>query len=111
MRLENQGWKRSNENVFGIDYKGRVLWQIAERAHAFTESHYVNIYRRNELVEAYNWDGTILCLDPKTGEVLSESLDLFPVQASNPASASLFRSKMRTCKPPYFMTLDLLRSI
>ena len=74
VRLENQGWKRSNENVFGLDYKGRVIWKIETRVHAFPESHYINLYRRNELVDAYNWDGTILSLAPKTGEIMMESL-------------------------------------
>jgi hypothetical protein len=74
VRLENQGWKRTNENVLAIDYNGRLLWRIKARVHAFAESHYVNIYRRNENVDIYNWDGTILTIFPKTGEIMSESM-------------------------------------
>ena len=74
VRLENQGWKRTNENVLALDYGGRILWRIAPRQHAFGDSHYVNIYRKNEMVDVYNWDGTILTLHPKTGELISEGM-------------------------------------
>jgi hypothetical protein len=50
------------------------------RVHAFAESHYVNIYRKNDLVEAYNWDGTILSLDPRTGEAMSEAMVYSPTK-------------------------------
>ena len=73
VRLENQGWKRTNENVLAIDYKGRLVWRIKPRMYAFAESHYVNIYNRNDTVEAYNWDGTILSLNLKTGDVVGEA--------------------------------------
>jgi hypothetical protein len=73
VRLENQGWKRTNENIFAINYKGLLVWQIKERMHAFADSHYVNIYRKNDMVEAYNWDGTIVSLNPKTGFAMGES--------------------------------------
>src|SRR5258708_7056054 len=73
VRLENQGWKRCNENIYGLDLKAQVLWQIEERVHSFAESHYVNIYRKIDMVDAYNWDGTILTLYPKTGEVMSQA--------------------------------------
>src|SRR5690349_20602465 len=71
VRLENQGWKRTNENVVALDYKGRLLWRIAPRQHAFSESHYVSIFRKHENVDVYNWDGTILTLEPKAGELLA----------------------------------------
>lgn len=78
VRLENQGWKRVNENVCAVDYKGRLLWRIAQRAHAFGESPYVGIYPHNNYVDVYNWDGTILTLDPKTGELMGESMVQVP---------------------------------
>jgi len=74
VRLENQGWKRTNENVVAVDYKGKILWRIPKRIHGSSESHYVNIYRRSDTIDAYNWDGSILTLDPKNGEILAESM-------------------------------------
>lgn len=84
VRLENQGWKRINENVCAVDYQGRLLWRIPKRIHAYGDSPYVNLYRRNEMVDVYNWDGTILTFHPKTGELMSESM----VQVSTRHTAS-----------------------
>jgi hypothetical protein len=72
IRLENQGLKRSNENVIAIDYNGRFRWRIPLRPHNFSESPYVNIYRRSDFLDAYNWDGRVLTLDPRTGTTESE---------------------------------------
>jgi len=80
IRLENQGWKRTNENVLALDYNGQVLWRIRPRQHAFGDSHYVNLYRKNEWVDAYNWDGTILTLDPHSGELMAETMVSSPTK-------------------------------
>ena len=78
VRLENQGWKRVNENVYAVDYQGRLLWRIPERPLAYGDSPYVSIYRHNAYVDVYNWDGTILTFEPKTGELMAESMVQMP---------------------------------
>ena len=62
----------TNENVFSFDYKGHLLWQIPVRSHMNAQSPYVSISQKNNHVEAHNWDGNVMTLDPKTGTVLSE---------------------------------------
>lgn len=74
VRLENHGWKRTNENIFGVDLGGRVIWQIKPRFYAYGDSPYTNIHRNGEYVDCYNWDGTIASLDPRTGQLMREGM-------------------------------------
>ena len=62
-----------NENIYGIDAEGHILWQIAPRPHVGDDSPYVQLEWAGKHVEAFNWDGLQLTLDPKTGAVISET--------------------------------------
>jgi outer membrane protein assembly factor BamB len=62
-----------NENVYGLDYEGRMLWQVPVRKHVYTDSPYTKITRSGDAVVLSNWDGLELTLDPETGRVLGES--------------------------------------
>src|SRR5271154_3789691 len=67
VRIAAESGRRSNENVYAVDYRGNVIWQIPWRSHLCEFSPYVAIYRNNNHVDAYNWDGHDLTLDSRTG--------------------------------------------
>jgi len=60
-----------NENVFGVSGSGCVIWTIEKRKHVYTDSPYTSIIENNGKVEAFNWDGDYLLIEPKDGRVLS----------------------------------------
>jgi len=59
-----------NQNVFGVDRKGTVIWQVQARKYRLSDSPFSGIGTEGGLARLYNWDGTVLCVDPLTGEVL-----------------------------------------
>ena len=61
-----------NENVYGVDYKGNILWQIQQRKYVYEDSPYTGIIREGENVRLFNWDGAELIVDPSTGRILNE---------------------------------------
>jgi hypothetical protein len=60
------------QNVFGLDYRGNLRWQIPQWTSFVTFRPYVGIYRQGENVEALNWDGHTVTLDPRRGFILAE---------------------------------------
>jgi hypothetical protein len=60
-----------NENVFGVDLFGRIVWTIDKRKHVYDDSPYTSIIKKGDLVQLFNWDGDELLVDPKTGKVMS----------------------------------------
>ncbi len=63
-----------NENIFAINYKGKVLWQITKYTSVEDrKSSFVGLNRENEnSCWAVNWDGTSLLLDIATGKILKD---------------------------------------
>ena len=49
-----------NENVFGVDSTGRVIWQIQTVPHVRADSPYTNIEIHEANIVAYNFDGQAL---------------------------------------------------
>jgi hypothetical protein len=62
-----------NENVFGLAYDASVRWQIPLVRHVRADSPYIAMRRQGSQLEADNWDGLGLILDPKTGRILEET--------------------------------------
>lgn len=61
-----------NENVFGVDSTGRVIWQIQTVPHVRADSPYTNIEIDEASIVAYNFDGQALRLDAATGGVIAK---------------------------------------
>jgi hypothetical protein len=62
-----------NENVFGLDFRGEILWKVEPIKHVTEDSSYVGIKKRGErsdTVFLYNWDGKRLEVDSRTGNVI-----------------------------------------
>ena len=60
-----------NENIFGVSFDGKILWQIEKTEHLYEGSRYTNMVRENDLLLAYNWDGFDYLVNPATGKIIS----------------------------------------
>ena len=72
VRLDIPPKAHFNENIFGLDADGKILWQIPKRPHPYEDSPYTSLVRDGDTVIATNWDGLQLTLAPATGAVLRE---------------------------------------
>jgi hypothetical protein len=59
-----------NENVFGVDSNGKLLWTIAKIPHLYDDSPYTGIESTSDGVVAHNWDGKSVLLNPRDGNVV-----------------------------------------
>ena len=62
-----------NENIFGVDFDGSIRWQIPEVRHVGPDSPYTAMRRVGSHLEADNWDGLVLTVEPKTGVILRQN--------------------------------------
>jgi hypothetical protein len=70
--LEIPTGAKFNENVYGIDLTGNVLWQVPKKRYVYEDSPYTDIVRDGDNVVLFNWDGLQLTVEPKAGGVLRE---------------------------------------
>lgn len=70
VRVHPEGVNFINENVFGISFEGKLLWQIEKVEHVDKDSPYTGLGRENDLLTAYNWDGFDYLVEPKTGKII-----------------------------------------
>lgn len=61
-----------NENLYGVSYDGKILWQVEKIEHVDRDSPYTGMGEENGLLGAYNWDGFDYLIDPKTGKILDK---------------------------------------
>jgi hypothetical protein len=64
-----------NQNVFGVDPAGSILWQIEELAQypgLFKNCPYVDIAIVNSQLVLFNWCSLRVVVDPKTGLILEK---------------------------------------
>lgn len=61
-----------NENIYGVSYDGKILWQVEKIAHVDQDSPYTGIGKENNFLSAYNWDGHDYCIDLNTGKILGK---------------------------------------
>jgi hypothetical protein len=64
--------EKFNENAYGVDGKGQILWRVAEVKHVREDSPYTGIGEKDGAALLHNWDGYTLAVDPKTGKILRE---------------------------------------
>ncbi len=73
VRLEVPPRSRFNENIFGVGYDGKVLWQIVPQQHIREDSPYTGInYEPDNKAGCYNWDSTLYIIEPETGKVIDK---------------------------------------
>jgi hypothetical protein len=64
-------------NVFGVDYRGNILWQIPKPVSFRLEKPYVSVTTVGGRVSAMNWDGHVVTLHAKLGIILHEDYYLY----------------------------------
>lgn len=69
--LDIWGNTRYNQNVFAIDFNGKILWQIerTENLDMIGYCPFINIETDNLKLVSFNWCGFKFTVDAKTGEV------------------------------------------
>lgn len=60
-----------NQNVFGVSTNGVDRWQIGPERLVYDNSPYTHISLSGNTALLQNWDGLLLEIEPKNGEVLS----------------------------------------
>lgn|SRR5690554_5752998 len=62
-----------NENVFGLNKDGKIIWQIEQKKFMYENSPYTNMKKINNYkVNLSNWDGTQILINPINGNILDE---------------------------------------
>ncbi len=61
-----------NENVFGVSYEGKILWQVKPLKYVYNDSPFTGMVREENFIKLFNWDGTDLTVNPRTGEIISK---------------------------------------
>lgn len=70
--LEVPSNKIYNENIFGVDKTGKIIWQIEKVKHIYKSSPYMDLFEKDEQIWAGNWDGDLYRLDIQTGIILEK---------------------------------------
>jgi len=61
-----------NENIYGVSYDGKILWQIEKNNHLDEDSPYTGLGVESNLLTAYNWDGYDYLINPQTGKIIDK---------------------------------------
>src|SRR5687767_8247378 len=61
-----------NENVYGVDKDGNLLWRIQQEKFPYKENPYANIYELNGRLGLSNYSGFQIEADPLTGKILKK---------------------------------------
>jgi hypothetical protein len=73
-------------NIFGVSYRGKILWRIPQRALIPADSPFTGLFRNSSYVDAINWNGYSLTLHPFEGAVVSEGYQYMQVTTRRVAS-------------------------
>lgn len=73
VRLEAPPGKIFNENVFGLDPSGKIIWTIEAARHVHPDSPYTEIHLDSDprFVWASNWDGANRKIDIISGRTVA----------------------------------------
>jgi len=72
VRLDVPPGSTLNENVFGVDDLGSIVWQVPNRKYVYADSPYTGMQRQGDHAVLFNWDGLELTVDAATGKVVRE---------------------------------------
>jgi hypothetical protein len=72
VRLDTPPGSAFNENVFGVNDQGAVLWQVPKRKHVYADSPYTGMQRQGDNAVLSNWDGLEVTVEAATGAVIRE---------------------------------------
>lgn len=58
------------DNVFGISYEGKILWQIRPVRTVLSNSPFTGCERKSDVLELHHFDGMLYRVNPLNGEIL-----------------------------------------
>lgn len=64
--------ERFNENAYGVNGEGEILWKVTAVKHVREDSPYTGISEKAGVALLHNWDGYTLAIEPRTGKILRE---------------------------------------
>jgi len=74
--LDYYSYNQDNENVFGVNNEGEIIWQIEGYPHVYEHSPFVDISQNaDKLVTAFNWDGSRIIINPMTGRIVEGPIE------------------------------------
>ena len=65
--------KKYPDNVFGVSYEGKILWQIRPVRTIMPNSPFTDCERKSDELRLYHIDGTLYRVNPLTGEILGST--------------------------------------
>ncbi|WP_375055094.1 hypothetical protein [Zobellella sp. DQSA1] len=71
VRIEPDPGSCFNENVFGVNKDGSIVWTIEKIKHVYDDSPYTSIVAKDDNIKLFNWDGDELLVEPKSGRIIS----------------------------------------
>ena len=74
VRIEPTVQSCFNENVYGVSFTGKILWQVDKTKHIYDDSPYTGIKLskdEEDYITLYNWDGLDLKINRLTGKMIS----------------------------------------
>ena len=70
--LEVEPGNVENRNIYGLDFQGNRMWQVADISYKGQDSPFTAIRNVDGLLRASNWNDAVLMIDPVTGEILKK---------------------------------------
>jgi hypothetical protein len=64
VRILPQSGANENENVFGVNKNGKIVWTVPKRKYIYEDSPFTGMIEEGCSVKLLNWDGTELLIDP-----------------------------------------------
>jgi hypothetical protein len=61
-----------NENVFGVDADGNIIWQIEKLPSPYPDTIYVSLNQQGDKAKLNNYDGSELVINPATGQLINK---------------------------------------
>jgi hypothetical protein len=73
VRVDPEPGSKDNENIFGVDAIGAIIWKVPARKYIYDDSPYTGAMKAGKDIKLFNWDGTELLVNPSTGGVVQET--------------------------------------
>jgi hypothetical protein len=73
--LDQDYYKRDNENVFCVNKEGVIIWQVPKYEYSYDDSPFVNITKDSQNIKLWNWDSSFVIIEPDTGKVITTAIE------------------------------------
>ena len=74
VRIESPMGVVFNENIYGVDLNGVIIWQIPKVDHVHENSPYTGMKLAGDSIILYSREGVEHTIEPKTGKIIKKEL-------------------------------------